>query len=272
MSKILMRIDGSCYPNPGNMGIGIVIYQDGELVNKISEFIGQGTNNIAEYRALIRGLEEAKKLNPDRIDIYCDSKLVVKQLNGNYKVKDKKIIPLFKQAKELSQKISAKIYFIWNSRDNNSIADGLAKNAVLEGEIKKREELAKDLEVKKYGDYFLVNNLKTKKSYKVDIKIPQCECADFVNRAKRLKIDCKHIIAVRNYLQKLEKKGNKDNKLKNRPRMKILVLSKMVKPQVWKNIFTELNQKFKLNLEFIVPEGKRKESIKKYLPVPLYWP
>ncbi|MCK5766881.1 MAG: ribonuclease H, partial [Candidatus Atribacteria bacterium] len=47
-----MRVDGSCYPNPGSMGIGVVVYKDNVLVKKISEYIGQGTNNIAEYSAL----------------------------------------------------------------------------------------------------------------------------------------------------------------------------------------------------------------------------
>jgi len=87
-----MKVDGACYPNPGNMAIGIVIYKDGELFKKISEAIGYGTNNIAEYKALIRGLEEVKKIEPDRIDVYCDSQLVVKQLNKIYKVRDRKII------------------------------------------------------------------------------------------------------------------------------------------------------------------------------------
>lgn len=261
MSKILMRIDGACYPNPGNMAIGIVIYKDGELFKKISEFIGYGTNNIAEYKALIRGLEEVKKINPERIDVYCDSQLVVKQLNKKYKVKNKGIIPLFNLVEEIIRTIPGKIYFIWNRRDNNFVADGLAKRALVEEEIMKREKAAKDLKVELKNDYFLVSSSKPGKYYKVDINIPQCECMDFLRRARKLKLECKHIIAVRTFLQEVERK----REARNRPKMKILVLSKMVKPQVWKKAFNELNKKAKLNLEFIIPEAEGKGIIKKYL-------
>jgi len=205
MSKILMKVDGACNPNPGNMGIGIVIYKDGELIKKISEAIGHGTNNIAEYKALIRGLEEAKKINPERIDAYCDSQLVVKQLNRKYKVRNKGIIPLFNKVNEICQTFPGKIYFIWHGRDNNFVADGLAKKAISEKEINKKKEAAKNVGAER-------------------------------------------------------KKDTKD-----RPKMKILVPSKMVKPQLWKKVFNELNKKAKLNLEFIIPETDEREDIKKYL-------
>jgi len=263
MSKILMKVDGACYPNPGNMAIGIVIYKDGELFNKISEAIGYGTNNIAEYKALIRGLEEVKKINPERIDVYCDSQLVVMQLNKKYKIKNKGIIPLFNQVEEIVQTIPGKIYFIWDRRDNNFVADSLAKKALVEEEIVKRERAAKDLKVERKGRYFLVSSSKSGKYYKVDINIPQCECVDFLRRARKLKLECKHIMAVRNLLQKSERKSEP----KDRPKMKILVLSKMVKPQVWEKAFIELNKKVKLNLEFVIPETgeDENENIKRYL-------
>jgi len=261
MSKILMKVDGACYPNPGNMAIGIVIYKDGELFKKISEAIGYGTNNIAEYKAVIRGLEEVKKINPERIDIYCDSQLVVKQLNKKYKVKNKGIIPLFNRVEEIIRTIPGKIYFIWDRRDNNFLADSLAKRALTEEEINKRKKAAKDVRVEKKDDYFLVGSSKSGKSYKVDINIPQCECMDFLRRARKLKLECKHIMAVRNFLQEAERKSE----TKNRPKMKILVLSRMVKPQVWEKEFNELNKKAKLNLEFIIPEAEGKGVIKKYL-------
>jgi len=261
MSKILMKVDGACYPNPGNMAIGIVIYKDGELFKKISAAIGYGTNNIAEYKALIRGLEEVKKINPVRIDVYCDSQLVVKQLNKKYKVKNKGIIPLFNQVEEIIRTIPGKIYFIWDRRDNNFMADGLAKRALAEEEMNKRKKAAKDLKVERKNDYFLVSSSKPGKYYKVDINIPQCECIDFLRRARKLKLECKHIMAVRNFLQKVERK----RETKNRQKMKILILSKMAKPQVWENAFNELNKKEKLNLEFIIPKTDERETIKKYL-------
>ena len=261
MSKILMKVDGACYPNPGNMAIGIVIYKDGELFKKISEAIGYGTNNIAEYKALIRGLEEAKKINPERIDVYCDSQLVVKQLNKKYKVKNKGIILLFNRVEEIVQTIPGKIYFIWDRRDNNFMADGLAKRALTEEEVRKRKKAAKDLKVERKDDYFLVSSSKPGKFYKVDINIPQCECIDFLRRARKLKLECKHIMAVRTFLQEVERK----KETKNRPKMKILALSKMVKPQLWEKAFNELNKKEKLDLEFIIPEIEERKNIKKYL-------
>jgi len=263
MAKILMKVDGACYPNPGNMAIGIVIYKDGELFKKISEAIGYGTNNIAEYKALIRGLEEVKKINPERIDVYCDSQLVVKQLNKIYKVKDKGIIPLFNRVEEIVQTISGKIYFIWDRRDNNFVADGLAKRALAEEEIEKREKAAKELKVERKDDCFLVTSSKSGKPYKVDINIPQCECIDFLRRARKLKLECKHIMAVRTFLQEVERK----REAKNRPKMKVLVLSKMLTPQRWEKAFDELNKKAKLDIEFIIPETDERENIKKYLKV-----
>lgn len=256
-----MKVDGACYPNPGNMAIGIVIYKDGELLKKISEAIGYGTNNIAEYKALIRGLEEAKEINPERIDAYCDSQLVVKQLNKKYKVKNKGIIPLFNRVEEIIRTIPGKVYFIWSSRDNNFMADDLAKRALTEEEISKRGKSAKDLKVEQKDDYFLVSSSKPGKSYKVDINIPQCECMDFLRRARKLKLECKHIIAVRTFLQETERK----REIKDRTKMKVLILSKMVKYQVWEKAFNELNKKAKLNLEFIIPETDKRENIKKYL-------
>jgi len=261
MTKILMKVDGACYPNPGNMAIGIVIYKDGELFKKISEAIGYGTNNIAEYKALIRGLEEVKKIEPDRIDIYCDSQLVVKQLNKIYKVRDTGIIPLFNRVKEIVQTIPGKIYFIWDRRDNNFMADSLAKRALSEEEISKREKAAKDLKVEKKDNYFLVSSSKSGKPYKVDINIPQCECVDFLRRARKLKLECKHIMAVRIFLNEAERK----KETKNRSKMKILIISKMVNPQLWEKAFNKLNKKAKPNLEFIIPEINNKENIKKYL-------
>ena len=261
MSKVLMKVDGACYPNPGNMAIGIVIYKDGELFKKISEAIGYGTNNIAEYKALIRGLEEVKKINPERIDVYCDSQLVVKQLNKKYKVKNKGIIPLFSRVEEIIRTIPGKIYFIWDRRDNNFVADGLAKRALAEEETGKREKAAKGLKVERKNDYFLVSSSKPGKYYKVDINIPQCECIDFLRRARKLKLECKHIMAVRDFLQKVERK----RETKNRQKMKVLILSKMAKPQVWEKVFNELNKKEKLNLKFIFPEIGKRENIKKYL-------
>ena len=75
MSKLLVRVDGSCIPNPGKMAIGVVVYRNGELVKKVHEIIGSGTNNIAEYHAVIRGLEEIRDMPAKVVEFYCDSQL-----------------------------------------------------------------------------------------------------------------------------------------------------------------------------------------------------
>jgi ribonuclease HI len=97
MSKLLVRVDGSCIPNPGKMAVGVVIYKDGSLIKKVNEIVGKGTNNIAEYNAVIRGLEEVTDIPAEKIEFYCDSQLVVKQLNKQFKVKNKKIAGLYQR-------------------------------------------------------------------------------------------------------------------------------------------------------------------------------
>ena len=262
MSNILMRVDGSCYPNPGSMGIGVVIYQDDIIIRKISEYAGYGTNNIAEYMALIRGLEEISPLKVEKIEVYCDSQLVVKQLNGEYKVRDEKILTLFLKIKKICRNIKGEILFIWNSRDNNTIADDLAKKAVIKGEIENRKKEAKELTVCIGKNYYSVENIEKKEINKVNINLSNCDCLDFKSKAKKLKIECKHIIAVKIFLKKNERNGTQ---IKNDHKMRILILSKMVSRQVWIKTFTELNKKTKLNLEFINCNGDDSANIGKYI-------
>ncbi len=261
MSKLLVRVDGSCYPNPGNMAIGIVIYKDGELMKKISENAGYGTNNLAEYKALIRALEEIKEIEADRIDIYCDSQLVVKQLNGIYNIKDKNITKLFKQVKNLLSTFSGKINFIWDKRENNRLADNLARQSILSEERKKREKAAENLEVIKKKDYFLVSSSQPGKYYRVDPKVPSCNCADFTKKVGQKKMECKHLIAVKKVIVQNEKRSIKGR----RSKMKVLILSKMVDRKTWSDILDGLNQKININAEFIIPEEGGKEAVKKYL-------
>jgi len=261
MSKILMKIDGSCFPNPGNMAIGIVIYKNGELLQQISETIGYGTNNIAEYKALIRGLEEIKKLNAERIDVYCDSQLVVKQLKGEYKVKNREILSLYNQVKRICQEIQGKIYFVWDRRENNYLADSLARRALFKEEIKKRENAAKELRVEKKESYFIVTKKNSKKFYQVNLNITHCDCPDFINKASKLKIECKHMLATKNFLQNEKKKIE----IKNRGKMIVLVLSQMVKAKVWKETLEKLNQSTMYNIEFVIPEREDSEFLFEYL-------
>jgi len=100
--KLYLYTDGASRGNPGISGIGIVLLsEDREVISEENEYIGKATNNVAEYRALIKGLEKVKKYNPGYLEINSDSELLVKQLNGIYKVKSHAIIPLYRQAVEL---------------------------------------------------------------------------------------------------------------------------------------------------------------------------
>lgn len=135
-----MYCDGACSGNPGDSGVGVAINlsdEDAAVLNKdksyrISEYIGTATNNIAEYSALIMGLEKAMSLGIKRIKIFLDSELVVKQLKGVYKVKHKNLIPLWQQAKGLLKNFeSCKVSHV--PREMNAEADSLARKAVKKG-------------------------------------------------------------------------------------------------------------------------------------------
>ncbi len=120
-------IDGASRGNPGRAGIGVVLCNgSGEPVKEISEPIGIATNNVAEYRALIRGLEEARALGWDSVEVYTDSELLARQLTGQYSVQAPHLIPLCRRAKALLQTFrNASIRHI--PRSQNVRADSLAK-------------------------------------------------------------------------------------------------------------------------------------------------
>ena len=122
--------DGCCKGNPGPAGIGIVIKDSHKkIIKELSEYIGEATNNIAEYSALIRGLEAAGDLGAEDIKVFMDSELVVKQLNGEYRVKDDRMKELFKQAFGFLKDFkSFEIKHI--DRSKNKEADKLANKAI----------------------------------------------------------------------------------------------------------------------------------------------
>ncbi len=132
MATLAIQTDGSCMPNPGDMGIGIVMFEDGSIKKTISEYVGEGTNNIAEYKALIRGLEEIKgwKRPGDRVMVFMDSLLILRQAKGDWKVKKRELKPLCEKTIKLINEIKD-IEIIWNGREENGIADSLAKEAII---------------------------------------------------------------------------------------------------------------------------------------------
>ena len=98
--KLTVNVDGGARGNPGPSAIGIVVRDEtGGVLLERGEKIGDATNNVAEYRALIAGINLAKELGADEIDLIGDSELVVKQIQGKYKVKNAGIKPLHAEAK-----------------------------------------------------------------------------------------------------------------------------------------------------------------------------
>lgn len=133
MSKFIIFTDGGARGNPGPAGIGAVIYnEDKVLVAEISEYLGETTNNQAEYKALIAALKKAITLGAIEVECYLDSELVVKQLNREYKIKNKELAPLFLEIHNLSLNFK-KISFTHIPRERNKEADKLANEAMDRG-------------------------------------------------------------------------------------------------------------------------------------------
>ncbi len=97
--RLVVHVDGGARGNPGPAAIGVVVADaDGALLEEHGERIGETTNNVAEYRALLRGLERARALGATEVEVVVDSELIAKQVNGQYKVKHAGLKPLHAQA------------------------------------------------------------------------------------------------------------------------------------------------------------------------------
>jgi ribonuclease HI len=125
---LTVYVDGACYGNPGPMGIGIVAYKHDKIIAEMSEFLGKGTNNIAEYTAAIKALELAHRLEEKEVTLRSDSQLFIKQLRGEYKVKAPHLKELNRQVLKLI--MNMKVHFEHIDREKNTRADFLAKSAI----------------------------------------------------------------------------------------------------------------------------------------------
>ena len=123
--------DGGSRGNPGHAAIGIVLEDPvrGEVLEERGECIGIGTNNVAEYRALIGGLKIARRRHPNRLVCHLDSELIVKQMSGEYRVKMPTLQPLFGEIRELSLSFPS-IAFVHIPRADNHRADALVNRAL----------------------------------------------------------------------------------------------------------------------------------------------
>jgi ribonuclease HI len=127
---LVINVDGGARGNPGPAAIGIVLARpDGSVVEEIAETIGVQTNNVAEYRAVLRALERARELGESEIRLIGDSELVAKQLKGIYKVKNPVMQELFTQARGLLAGFS-QWSFDTVPRAQNAAADALVNRAL----------------------------------------------------------------------------------------------------------------------------------------------
>lgn len=130
MSSYKIFADGASKGNPGPSGIGVVIKNGKDVkVKEISYYIGQVTNNVAEYLALIVALIEAENIGLRQLNIFLDSELLTKQVNGDYMVKSAHLKPLLALVKYLSTKFD-KVSCNHITRDKNKEADKLANKAI----------------------------------------------------------------------------------------------------------------------------------------------
>jgi ribonuclease HI len=132
-----LKVDGAARGNPGPAGLGVVLVSpEGQVIAKVPRFLGEKTCNEAEYEALNFGLWLANERGVKRLEIFSDSELVIRQLEGDYKVKADNLIPLWRRAiKRLRGFERVKLYHC--SREENHHADRLANLAINRGRKRK---------------------------------------------------------------------------------------------------------------------------------------
>jgi ribonuclease HI len=132
--RFVVHVDGGARGNPGPAAIGVVVSEpDGAVIDELGERIGVATNNVAEYRALLRGIERAAALGAREVELVNDSELVARQLTGDYKVKHPAMKPLYEQAISALQAFDRwKIRSV--PRAQNARADALV-NAALDDKL-----------------------------------------------------------------------------------------------------------------------------------------
>ncbi len=129
--KLLAYIDGSSKGNPGKAGYGIVLMDEkGNKLETVSQYIGQATNNVAEYRALLGCLELTRKYRADFLVVYSDSQLLVNQISGTYQVKKPHLQKLHTKVMRFLEEGSISLEISHVPRGKNKEADKLARQAV----------------------------------------------------------------------------------------------------------------------------------------------
>ena len=132
MSSIIIYTDGGARGNPGPAGAGAVIYDGDRLVGEVSKYLGERTNNWAEYEALILALAEAKKkgLAKRSLEVRMDSELIVRQMTGIYQIKEETLWPQYMKAHNLLVAHFPEHRFVHVPREKNKEADSLVNEAI----------------------------------------------------------------------------------------------------------------------------------------------
>ncbi len=137
---MILRTDGASRGNPGHAAAGVVIErEDGTLLARGKKYLGVITNNQAEYRALILGLRSVARYIPAAVHVYMDSELVVRQMTGQYKVRDETLRPLYDEARQVAGTLP-RVTFTHVLRGKNTLADALANEALDEQARRERNE------------------------------------------------------------------------------------------------------------------------------------
>ena len=129
--RVTVHVDGGARGNPGPAGAGVVISDaaDGGVLYEAGLFLGHATNNVAEYKGMLHGLVMARALKAHEVEVVSDSELLVRQMNGQYKVKNAGLLPLYKQGKVLAAGFET-CSFRHVRREQNVLADSLVNRAI----------------------------------------------------------------------------------------------------------------------------------------------
>ncbi len=131
---LIIRTDGGARGNPGPAGIGVVIEDDsGKVLEEHAVYLGETTNNQAEYKAAILGLERAVALGASSAEVVADSELMVKQAKGEYRVKNQDLGKRFLELKNLQTQLGNRVKYRHVRREYNTHADALSNQAMDEG-------------------------------------------------------------------------------------------------------------------------------------------
>jgi len=127
---LIVFTDGVARGNPGEGGFGVIIKDlDGNVLEEIGRYIGVTTNNFAEYSGLVAALKASRKYHPEKIEVYSDSELLVRQMNGLYRVRSETLLPIYNEARRLTSTFK-NVIIVHIPREKNKEADALANRAV----------------------------------------------------------------------------------------------------------------------------------------------